>query len=240
MTNCKKCNNEVVGLFCSFCGQADKINRIDKHYLSNELQHLLHFEKGFFFTARELIVRPGHSIREYMVESRVSHMKPIPFLILTSLFYTIISSFFHNGGSGIDKTAFANTSVVSIFHWVDSHLGYANIILGVFVSLFVKLFFKKFNYNIYEIAVLITFIMGEEMLFLSIKSLIFGIFKIEVSQQIISLVTYAYATWAIGQFFNKNSFGIYFKAFLSYALGMTAFVFISVLIGLMVDLIFKH
>lgn len=85
MTNCKNCDNQITDKYCPNCGQSATLKRIDKHYISHEIQHLLHFEKGVFYTAKELLIRPGNSIREFIGENRNKHMKPVAFLILTSL-----------------------------------------------------------------------------------------------------------------------------------------------------------
>ncbi|MET4082797.1 putative membrane protein [Pedobacter sp. UYP30] len=46
--------------------------------------------------------------------------------------------------------------------------------------------------------------------------------------------------WAIGQFFNEQKASSYFKAFSAYMLGIITFVVMAVIIGLLVDVIFKH
>ena len=66
ITNCINCNNQISEDFCPKCGQSAKLKRIDKHYVSHELLHLFHFEKGFFYTAKELFLRPGDSIKEFI------------------------------------------------------------------------------------------------------------------------------------------------------------------------------
>ena len=66
MTNCGICKIEITGNYCSTCGQPLKLKRIDKHYISHEVFHLLHFEKAFFFTVKELFIRQGNSIRVFI------------------------------------------------------------------------------------------------------------------------------------------------------------------------------
>lgn len=95
MTLCSNCNQAILENYCASCGQPAKLKRIDKHYISHEVFHLLHFEKGFFYTVRELIVSPGKSVLNFINQDRSKHMKPIPFLILTSLFFTLIEHLFH-------------------------------------------------------------------------------------------------------------------------------------------------
>jgi len=95
MTNCKNCDNVITGNFCSNCGQPVKLERIDRHYIVHEINHVLHFEKGIFYTIKELLIRPGQNVREFISENRSRLVKPIIFIIVTSLIYSIIVHFFH-------------------------------------------------------------------------------------------------------------------------------------------------
>jgi hypothetical protein len=41
----------------------------------HDVQHgLFHFDKGMYYSAKELYWRPGHSIREFIEGKRVSHL----------------------------------------------------------------------------------------------------------------------------------------------------------------------
>lgn len=64
---CKNCNTNFKGNFCNNCGQSCNIERINAKYLLAELSlFLLQLERGIFFTIKELFLRPGHCIREYL------------------------------------------------------------------------------------------------------------------------------------------------------------------------------
>lgn len=65
LTNCKNCNHRVNDNFCSKCGQAVQLKRIDAHYIQHEIVHVLHFESGIFYTIKELLIRPGQNIRMF-------------------------------------------------------------------------------------------------------------------------------------------------------------------------------
>jgi predicted regulator of amino acid metabolism with ACT domain len=92
--NCKNCNTEINSKFCPDCGQPTNLKRIDGHYVMHEIEHVLHFERGILYTVRELITKPGQNIRNYLSENRSRLVKPVIFIIVTSLIYTIISHFF--------------------------------------------------------------------------------------------------------------------------------------------------
>jgi hypothetical protein len=241
MTNCNNCNNQVSENFCSHCGQAAKLKRIDRHYISHEVFHLLHFEKGFFYTAKELITKPGISIREFIAENRNKHMKPVAYLVLTSLLYTLVAHLFHADKiyNEKEKLEFGKSSINDILHWVQAHLGYANIMMGVFIALCVKLLFRKYKYNLFEITILLCFVMGQGMLLLTAETFFVSVINEKVYKAVLGIIAFAYPTWAIGQFFDKTKISSYIKAFFAYLLGYLLFYIVIILVGLATDLIIK-
>ena len=82
--NCLNCNGGIVGNFCSNCSQATSIHRFSlSHVLKHDFIHgIFHFDKGFFYTIKELFSRPGHSIREYVQGKRVKHFNYFATIIL--------------------------------------------------------------------------------------------------------------------------------------------------------------
>ncbi|MCB0702088.1 MAG: DUF3667 domain-containing protein [Candidatus Kapaibacterium sp.] len=236
--NCNNCNTEVTENYCPNCGEAKELERIDGHYIMHEIQHVLHLEKGFLFTIRELITRPGESVKNYLTTNRSRLIKPILFIILTSLFYSIVNNFFHFEDSYIKFSGAEMTSTAYIFQWIQAHYGYANIMMGIFIALWCKLFFKKYKYNFFEILILLCFAMGIGMLIFAIFAILQGLFHIEL-MQIAGIVGFIYTSWAIGQFFEKGKFVSYVKAFFAYMLGMITFTLLAVLTGVVTDMIIK-
>ncbi|WP_333625003.1 DUF3667 domain-containing protein [Sphingobacterium siyangense] len=94
MTNCKNCGTDITLNFCPKCGQPAVLKRIDAHYIVHEIEHVLHFERGILYTIRELITTPGKNVKKYIAENRSRLVKPIIFIIITSLIYSIVSHFF--------------------------------------------------------------------------------------------------------------------------------------------------
>ena len=239
MTNCKNCSNEVSLNYCSSCGQPVTLKRIDAHYILHEVEHVLHFEKGILYTVKELLIRPGENVRMFLSDNRNRLVKPIIFIIITSLIYTVISHFFHIEEEYVDFQGAEKSSTTVIFQWVQNHYGYANIIMGIFISLWVKLFFRKSGYNFFEILILMCFIMGMGMLLYSLFAMAQGLTGIEM-MQLAGALGFIYCSWAIGQFFNKSKISAYLKAVAAYLFGMITFTFIAVLTGFLADLILKH
>ena len=239
MTNCVNCDTPISENYCPNCGQPAQLKRIDGRYIIHEIEHILHFEKGILFTIRELLIRPGKNIRHFLSKDRGRLVKPIIFIIVTSLIYTLINHFFQieDGYVKFEETKKSTTSL--IFKWIQDHYGYSNIIMGVFIAFWTKIFFKKYSYNFYEILILLCFVMGMGMLFFSFFALLKGLTQIDL-MQVASVVAIIYFAWAIGQFFDKKKGINYVKAFISYLLGMITFIILVLLTGTLTDLIIKN
>lgn len=239
MTNCKNCNVAIDLNFCPKCGQPSTLHRIDGHYIIHEIEHVLHFERGALYTVKQLVTNPGKSIRDYISENRTLLVKPIIFIIITSLIYSIFNHFFLIEQEYLNYQEVEKTTTGSIFKWVQDHYGYANVMMAVFIALWIKTFFKKYTYNFFEILVLLCYTMGIGMLIFAVFAVIQGITHFDL-MAVGGLFAIVYCTWAIGQFFDKNKKINYFKAFVSYMLGMITFNLLALLTGTIIDLVLKH
>lgn len=237
--NCKSCNTEVSSKYCPNCGHPTSIKRIDGHYIVHEIEHVLHFERGILYTIKELFIRPGKNVRDYLTENRSRLVKPIIFIIVASLIYSLCNSFFHFEDGYMNYSDSKLTTTTKIFIWIQGHYGYANIIMGIFIALWIKLFFRKGTYNFFEILILLCFVMGIGMLIFSLFGIAQGLLHIKL-MQIAGIAGFIYTTWAIGQFYGKAKVLNYVKSFFAYLLGMITFVLAAILIGNAIDLIFKR
>jgi hypothetical protein len=109
--------------------------------------------------------------------------------------------------------------------------------MGVFIAFWTKIFFRKYDYNFYELLILLCFVMGMGMLLFSVFAIFQGLTHLE-SMQVAGIIGIAYCTWAMGQFFDKKKPVSYLKGFASYMLGMITFVLSAILLGTSIDLIF--
>jgi len=225
--------------FCSNCKQSLKPKRIDGHYILHEIEHVLHFDRGILYTIRELLIRPGENIRNFISENRSRLVKPIIFIIVTSLIYTIINHFFHIEDAYIKIDGAKGSQLNAINSWVQSHYGYSNIIMGAFIAFWLKIFFRKYDYNFFEILILLCFILGMEMLIFSVFAIFEGFTKYHL-MQVAAVIVFAYFSWAVGQFFDKTKAAGYFKALVSYILGMITFGISIMILGTLMNLILHH
>lgn len=232
--NCKNCHHPINENYCGNCGMPAVLKRVNGPYIIHEIQHILHFEKGILFTIKALLLRPGQNIRAFLTEDRTRLIKPVIFIIVTSLVYTAISHFFHieKGLASSGKAAHSATTV--IMTWIEGHYGYANIIMGIFIGFWLKLFFRKSGYNFFEILIMLCFVMGTGMLIFAVFALAEGVTRISLAG-VASIVALIYCPWAIGQFLGGKKLINYLLAFLAYLLGMVSFMALARLAGYLID-----
>lgn len=153
---CKNCNSVVHGKYCSNCGQKTNLTRINLHHVLHAFLHgLIHFDTGFLFTAKELVVRPGATIREFILGKRVNHGNPLfMFLIvgglLSYVYYRLAIKTM--GSVSLEEIDHQMHLLTSKFFAV-TFLGYA--LVFAFIDL---LFFKYKHYNYVELFYLNVFI----------------------------------------------------------------------------------
>jgi Protein of unknown function (DUF3667) len=234
MTNCKNCNTEITQNYCPNCGQPAVLKRIDGHYIVHEIVHILHFEKGILYTIRELLLQPGKSIHQFLTENRNRLVKPIFFIIVTSLVYTLVNHFFHVEDGYVKYSDTKESSTVLIFKWIQNHYGYANIIMGVFIAFWTKLFFRSYRHNFFEILILLCFVMGMAMIIFSLFAVFQGLTHINL-MQVAGAVGIIYTSWAIGQFFDQSKWVNYVKSLAAYILGMLSCLLSAILLGSLID-----
>ena len=237
MNICKKCNNEFEGNYCFNCGHPQKLERINSGYIISEIASVLNFQKGIFHTIKELLIKPGQNIRQFISEDRNRLVKPILFIIICSLTYTLFVQIFEFKDGYINFHFDDSNSAMSlIFQWITQNYGYSNILMAVFVAIWIKMFYRKYDYNFYEILILLLFISGMQMLMFALL----GALESLIKTPILTFGTYfvlIYAFWAIGQFFDKRKILNYAKAPISYFLGLITFFLAALGIGFLIDLI---
>ena len=96
---CLNCDYTIDENFCRHCGQK-RFKRIDKKYVTDEIQYLLiHTNKGFLYTIKKLVKIPGKTAREFIDGNRVNHYKPL----LLAFILSGISAFISFKIVGMDK-----------------------------------------------------------------------------------------------------------------------------------------
>jgi len=236
VNNCKNCKTEVNQNYCPNCGIPITLPRINGQYIFKEITSVLNFDKGILFTIKELLIRPGQNVKYFIHKDRNRLVKPIIFIIISSLIYTLVQQLLHFEDGYVNAGGFEESAITKIFEWIQNNYGYANILMAFFIAIWIKIFFRKYNYNFFEILILLCFAMGISMLIYTIFGIVESTTKIRVLHfgGIVGLV---YASWAIGRFFDKSRKLNYLKGLMSYLLGMITFFIGAIILGLVIDLL---
>ena len=210
---CINCNHKFQGNFCNNCGQAADTHKLSLHHIWHDLQHgLFHFDNGIFFTIKQLLTRPGHSIREFVNGKRVRHFKPLSFVVILATFYGLLSHYFINisfYSLPIQETKDIIGAYGAISSWILNHLAYSILILIVTTTVASYLTFKKQGYNIVEHLILNSFYRG---LTLVIALILFPVLYflqkggdqgLQVYGVIFPFLDILSMFWCYYQFFNK-------------------------------------
>jgi len=185
---------------------------------------------------------PGDSVRQFIKEDRHRFVKPITFIFITSLIYALVNHLFSIKAEDYHQQSdiVEGSTVSIIINWMlIEYPGYSNVIIGFFVALWIKLFFRKEGYNIFEIFILLCFITGVTSLIISVVAIIQGITHLKLIQ-VSSYLLIIYFVWAIGQFFDRKKAKSYIKAFLSYWLGTIVFGLLIMIIGTIIDAVIRQ
>lgn len=171
MKTCKNCEHDFEGKFCNNCGQKSSVQKINYNYLLTEIsESVFQVNRGLFFTIKELFIRPGHSIRQYLEGKRKPHFKPFAYVLIFSTLYVLASklleknTFIGDAWSGLLKGwnnyESATTNNTLVLTWIGNEFTIVSLFLLPVFSFASYLAFK--NYNYWEHLILNTFITGQQ------------------------------------------------------------------------------
>lgn len=235
--SCENCKTKVNGNYCSSCGRPFRVRRIDSKYVIDEFRNVFLIEKGFLFTIKELFMRPGIGITIFLKKDRNRMIKPITFVILTSLIYSLINKLLPFEENYVNPDGTGSPYTVKLITWVINNYGYGNLLMGFSIAFFIKIFYWKYMYNIFEILILLCFTMGFAMLVLALFGMAENLTGLSIMKYG-TIVSIAYTVWAISDFFGRNVKN-YFKSLIAYLSGTLLFIIIIVVIGITLDIIIK-
>lgn len=150
---CKSCGFSGTGNYCGNCGLAFKTQRITISTLLQDIFHLFtHFDKGFGYTLKQLIIAPGHMQRTFIKGDRSRHQKPFSMFFICATFsallrYWLLSMLLNNYHEN-------NTAEVVYFR---EYMVFLYIALIPLFTLITYLFFYRSGYNYAEIGVLLLY-----------------------------------------------------------------------------------
>ena len=227
---CKNCGNEFSGNYCNMCGQSAHTHDINAHFIWHDIQHgLLHFEKGILYTIKELFVRPGYAVKEYIDGKRINHFKPLSLLILLGGLYAFLLHTFNVHQIPIinnDPGKLLKFDLSELFRLIEEHYSFAQIILLPIYSLASYLAFKKRKLSYMKHVVLNAFMLAQRLvvkiLFIPLLYAVSGTPKMNLIIGITNFIGFALMFWTLYQFFkSSNTFRTILRCILYFVLFFT-------------------
>ncbi|GAB3639629.1 DUF3667 domain-containing protein [Spirosoma arcticum] len=172
---CQNCDHEYAGHFCSQCGQRADTHPVNWHYIWHEIPHSVwHVDHGIAYTLRQLLTRPGHTIREFLEGRRINHYRPLALLFLLGAIYLFIQ---HGLGVSFVKVSqeMLNADVkdtpvraqafqTELFQLIERNQTLISILMIPFYAFGYWLLFRRQRYNYPELLVVQTFITNVHLL----------------------------------------------------------------------------
>ena len=244
MIICENCSHDYDGNFCPNCGQKASIQRITLQYLWRSSLHIiLDYDRGLWPTLRDLFVRPGTLITNYLEGQRVRYYQPFKLLLVLAA----IGAFITLQSGAFSAETFLETipederqsELALIFADVLQAFGrFFTVFMFLSVpayALFSWLFYRKNRYNFTEHL----FLMGYYVCFTTILYVLFtpimffppppairaglGLFVL--------LYVIFYQTWVLKVVFQQSWLRTIWKGVLIYFLGAVTYLLILVFLA---------
>ncbi len=221
---CKNCQKEGEGDYCSHCGQRFQISPISLKAVVQDFFQALNLERGFLHTLIELSKSPGKAIREYVAGKRIIYMSPLRYLFFMVAIGALASYFvsfdvMFDGEVDDQQTINSFKEAENI---IKEYFSLISIISVPFYALFSWLFFLKHKQNFAKHLVVNAYVTAHNnLIFLMLLP-----FYMQTDKTIYLIGNYGilvlstiYIIWVYIQYFNpKYKLLAVFKALLVYLL----------------------
>lgn len=216
INNCLNCGSRIDGNYCSNCGQEAESYPIDWHYLLHDLQHFFHLDSSFFYTAKELLIRPGETIRNYVDGKRATYFGPLCTALTVAGIYILIYYWGNIAPLNILSQMIITLNGMlykeELFFpkWLVDN--YAFIELLVFIPVFsiASYFaFYKFKFSFFEHIAINAFLSAQRMLIGVLTFPILILFSegpySNVIELMVAFIEIGFTIWAFMTFFKKEN-----------------------------------
>jgi hypothetical protein len=168
--DCKNCGYSFQGNFCSQCGQSADTHRLSFGSIWNDIRFgIFHFNDKVYFTVRQLCLRPGHAIGEYLTGKRLSYMPPISFLLIIASLYAVLAHFFHlhviSFSDDGDPLA-SRFGVEETNDWIIIHYSWIALLAVPLFTVSTYIAFRKYQYNFIEHLAINSYLTAQRFFFL--------------------------------------------------------------------------
>jgi hypothetical protein len=231
MEKCLNCNNKFTGNFCNNCGQKKKMGALTmKMVFSDFVTNVFLFDSRLYKTLLGLIIKPGIIARTYLAGKKEAYLPPFQFFLLFMTIYLIVFNYFGDMvfsfiNEELQSSSSSKISKIQIIQaLVKNQMDILYFVLTPIIALYVRLFFKKSEYNYPETLIFSLYVVGVSFLLSSITVIgvtfepKFFLFKL--------VIIFGYFPYAIVQFTKSFSFAGVIKSLFTILLSYLTFIII--------------
>ncbi len=236
---CRNCGTEHQAKFCPECGQKPYFERFNLKQSSAWLFHeVFNLNKGFFYTTKELVLRPKDLMEKFLNRATVLYYHPFRFIFVWASIASIITVF-----SGVYDQVDAFEELGFQFEgeqqeFMESYLEFIKkymtfiVMLGIpFLSISTLLFYKSKKYNYTEHLIINSFTYGLSIaVSMPFYLLLFFPEAFMVQSNLNMLIYILVYTYVFSKFFNENGILTFIKViFINVLAILISFLFGSIL-----------
>ncbi len=250
--NCGRAIDVAAQKFCPDCGQPTPAHRIDWHFLGHELEHsVLHMDRGVLYTLRNLMLRPGHLMRDYLEGRRAGIVKPLLLVMMMAAVVVLLTKYVAGavpieipdfgqqpqaGRAAEVSMAYQKTTMA----WINSHFALFTLVLLPLEAAMFKLAFRRFReINYPEWLVIMAFLMSQGFVIWAIGALWQR--WVPGMMIVISVVAVVYSIISLMQFFPAiPRWKIVLRGLLGYGLYLLGQTLVSALVALVFGMVMGY
>ena len=239
---CRNCGTPNTQNFCSNCGEQRYKRIVMKDVVGDFLSNLLAVEGPILKTAKDLTIRPGKMINDYLKGKRKEYYKPFQYYLLATTVYFIF--FFIWGDEmlamfsvmGADANTYGTADEIKTFQQKISTFQSDNMQLLTFLQIpiyawLIWLFFKrKSGHSFTETLVASLYILGQMLMF-GIISTLFAYINPKLTFIVSIVFTLLYLPWVLMEIYQENKFITLLKSWGIIALSFIIFGLLMGIIG---------
>lgn len=230
---CKNCSEVYSGKFCNNCGQPASVKRLSWKYTFNEIRTgFVNYDKYKLLTIKDLFIKPGDTIREFIDGKRINHYKPFSLLLVVASLSLLLHHQFNiqlfSPADSYDSDAEKN-AFMYLYSWLESHFSIATLLTLPLYSVGSFIAFKNEGYNFTEHLVLNTYLAVQRLIVgiaaFPLMYIYNGMPEISYINRLLLIIYFGLLVWGYSQFFNKLSFkSSFLRTMLSYIIFILLFV----------------
>lgn len=248
--DCKTCGTTLVGNYCHQCGQKTLTERFTLRQIIRDLISMItNVDNGFWFTMKELFIRPAEVIDSYLSGATRRYYNPFRYyfiIIAIGALLQLSLGLFDLQQAEIRKTLNPNMSEealqqqLAIMEYVKKFLNIIPLFILPFIALAFKWLFRKRKWNFAEHLISTTFIYGQTSILGLIPLLVFYFVPQYIGWgfPLSILLSTLYFTYTYQKAFQLSVWSAFIRSLLAIIIGFAVMILFMGLLGIVIGIIY--